>query len=492
MNGPLCRRIAVWPVWVQTLAAALIGGAGALGQAPYDWPVFTLAMLAFGLLLAQGAARPFIAGWALGAGYFAHTLIWILQPFLVEADRFGWLALPALILMAGGLAVFWGLAFAGARRLGLGALGVVVGWTLAELARAYVFTGFPWGAPVQALVGRWGGQGLAWAGPHGVMFLMMALAWGLGQGQGHKIRIISVIGAALLLWPFTASNPPLTDNWVRIVQPNAIQSRKWHPDWTDVFFDRQLSLSAADGLHRPDLIVWPETAVPWPLGQSAKHRAAIAAAAQGAPVVLGLLRWEGFRVFNTLAVLDRGGQVSETYDKHHLVPFTEYIPLGWISNYFGLGGVWSDRGFGFAAGAGAKLVDLGAVGLALPLICYEAVFAQDVNAAPGRARLIVQITNDAWFGERAGPQQHLALARMRAIEQGLPLVRAANTGISAMVGPQGQVLQALGQGQAGFLDAPLPAPRAPTLYSRLGDGPIGLVLVLMLAGAAIGRAQRLK
>ena len=201
-------------------------------------------------------------------------------------------------------------------------------------------------------------------------------------------------------------------------------------------------------------------------------------------------RNDGERFYNSLVTLGPQGTVEQMYDKHHLVPFGEYVPLGDFMARFGIYGLAPQYGSGFSAGPGAQLMDFGALGNALPLICYEAVFAHDVNAAPARPDFIIHATNDAWFGKDAGPQQHLAQARMRAIEQGLPVARAANTGISAMIDPHGRVLDHLGLGQAGYVDSVLPAPLPPTLYSRTGDWPVTVLLLLALAVGLLRSVMR--
>jgi apolipoprotein N-acyltransferase len=231
-------------------------------------------------------------------------------------------------------------------------------------------------------------------------------------------------------------------------------------------------------------VIWPESAIPWALSHAGMVLEEIADAGGTATVVLGARRVTDARFFNTMVALGPDGSVAQTYDKHHLVPFGEYVPFGDTLADFGVRGLAARDGDGYSAGPGAALMDFGALGQALPLICYEAVFAHDVGAAPQRPDFLIQITNDAWFGKAAGPRQHLAQARMRAIEQGLPLARSANTGISAMIDPFGRVVQALPLNTAGFVDAALPAPLAPTLYSRGGDGPVAVLLVLLIAVAA--------
>jgi apolipoprotein N-acyltransferase len=194
--------------------------------------------------------------------------------------------------------------------------------------------------------------------------------------------------------------------------------------------------------------------------------------------VTGVQRVEGFRFWNSMAVVGPGGVITGRYDKHHLVPFGEYIPFGdQMYRWFGLVAFAAQEGNGYSPGAGPAVLDLGpGLGRALPLICYEAVFPQDLRRAPGRADWILQITNDAWFGEWTGPYQHLAQAQLRAIEQGLPMVRVANTGVSALIDARGRVVDSLPLGQAGYLDVVLPGALPPTPYQRWGEGPVGLLL----------------
>jgi apolipoprotein N-acyltransferase len=179
--------------------------------------------------------------------------------------------------------------------------------------------------------------------------------------------------------------------------------------------------------------------------------------------------------------LDEKGQQRGLYDKHHLAPFGEYVPLGDLMARLGVFGLATTTGNGFSAGPGPALLDVGKLGRAVPLICYEAVFPQDVNGAPDRADFLLQITNDAWFGTRSGPYQHLAQAQMRAIEQGLPMMRSANTGVSAMIDPQGRITESLPLGQAGYVDAVLPEQQARTIYSWIGDSPVLIALLFLVA-----------
>ncbi len=482
------------------LLAPLAGAIAAVGQAPYDLPLLLFAGLiaAFWLYRAQSGSpwRAALLGWGFGFGYFLHALQWIVSPFMVDVARHGWMAPFALILLAAGMALFWGLAFGAARWLAPRRVWVLaVTWAAVELLRAYIFTGFPWAMPAQALVGVMAGQGMAWVGPYALnlwlffiaalLVMRGALAVRLGQGA------LALSMALLLVLPPQAPPAPLTDNVVRLVQPNAAQRDKWNPDTFEFYFKRQLDYTAAAPQSAgavPDLVIWPETAIPWALDMAGSALAEIGAASE-VPVVLGVQRRQNMRYYNSLVVLDANGAVDQLYDKHHLVPFGEYMPMGDLMARFGIHGLAAQEGNGYSSGPGAQLLDLSALGTGLPLICYEAVFAHDVNAAPERPSFLMQVTNDAWFGKAAGPKQHLAQARMRAIEQGLPMARAANTGISAMIDPWGRVTASLALNTEGFVDAPLPKPLPPTLYSRSGDLPLALLFALLLAGLAMRRRR---
>jgi apolipoprotein N-acyltransferase len=237
------------------------------------------------------------------------------------------------------------------------------------------------------------------------------------------------------------------------------------------------SAPTADG-RAPDLTIWPETSLPELLDQSEFSRADIGRAAQG-PVAVGALRRIDGTVHNSLALLDDQGAILAVYDKHHLVPFGEYLPFENMLNRMGLQALAANLPGGMRPGPGPVVMDLpNGLGRVFPMICYEAIFARYI-AQTNRPDWMMHITNDAWFGDFSGPYQHLALSRLRAVEHGLPVLRAANTGISAVIDARGRVVDALGLGQAGFVDAPLPVAIAPTIYARLGDWPVlGLWVVL--------------
>jgi apolipoprotein N-acyltransferase len=374
-------------------------------------------------------------------------------------------------------------------------LALVAAFALADLLRGHVFTGFPWAlfghlaldTPVEQLGALVGGYGL---GAFVLALAALPLAW---PRAGTALALALLAGA--VLWGQARQTMPIAGapgGVVRIVQPDIQQSLKWDPDQARATFDLLLDLSAsAPQGEAPAVAIWPETAVPFLLQEGSG-----AAAAMGAlplPIAAGWQRVEGERAWNSLSVFGPGGRIDQTYDKVHLVPFGEYVPYGDLAyRLFGIRAFAAQQGFGYSPGTEARLIDFGpGLGRARPLICYEAIFPEELATAE-RPGWLLQVTNDAWFGTLTGPYQHFAMARLRAIEQGLPLVRAANTGISAVVTATGQIAPDtlgrpahLGLGERGVLDAALPGALPPTTYARLGDMPL-LVLLLVavtLAGS---------
>lgn len=486
MADQLRGWFAARPRWLRYFFLFCMGAMAALGQAPFSLPVLTfVGFVAVFLMfpLAKTVRRAFAMGMAFGSGYFAVSLHWIVEPFLVDLARHGWMAPFALVFLSGGLALIWGAGFALARWFGSGRWPLVPALAGAELVRAYLFTGFPWAMPSYALVDNASVLAASVVGPHGLNLLLFAIACAVANWSRQKpIAVVGVVVAGLSLWPLPDSSAQLEAGGkvVRLVQPNAPQHQKWDPDFMRIFFDRALR-STRSGLELPDLIIWPETSVPTSLDRSTNTRAAIAQAARGVPVVIGINRYDGLRAYNSAVLLDGEGAVTEVYDKHHLVPFGEYVPFGRLLSRVGIHGLAARDGGGYSAGPGPRLMDTVALGKALPLICYEAVFPQDMRVAEGRPDFLMQITNDAWFGAFSGPYQHLVQARLRAIEQGLPMVRAANTGVSAVIDARGRVVASLPLNTEGFLDAALPEALPATIYGRTGEIPIVAIILATLA-----------
>jgi len=320
-----------------------------------------------------------------------------------------------------------------------------------------------------------------------VAALLPALGRSMSQRGGAVLTSVALMGT-LWVWGSTQTDLPTpADHVVRLAQPNAPQAEKWQGDNPQRFFNRLLDQTAAPANPAPALIVWPETAVPFFLEYAGDGLAIMAQAAHehGPDTLLGfgVQRYDDGRYYNSLAILDITARVTQVYDKHHLVPFGEYVPLSEFLLGSGLAGFAAQVLQGYSPGPGPALLDFGPLGHALPLICYESIFPRHLRGTE-RPDWVLQITNDAWFGEMTGPFQHLAQARLRAVEQGLPVLRSANTGVSAVIDARGGLVAELGLGETGFLDAPLPAALPPTIYARFGDVPLWGALLAMLGTMA--------
>lgn len=473
----------------RVVIALALGAVMALGQAPMGWWWATILAGAAVLALVPHSPRAACGWlWLTGTGYFGAALFWIVQPFFVDAATHGWMAPFALVLMAGGMALFWAGAGLVARS---GPVMVAIALLALELLRGWVFTGFPWAMLGHALIdtpmvhlASLGGAGLLSAVVLGVASVLAMPRSRRGRMAGAAVAA-GILGTA---WVWGDARPtedaPQTDAIIRLAQPNAPQSEKWDQARAMFFFERLLDQTAAPADLPPALVLWPETAVPFLLEHPGAGLGMMAQAtqAQGPDTMIGfgVQRLQDGRYYNSLAVLDTNGAVTQIYDKHHLVPFGEYVPFGeWIAGT-PVGGFAAQMLQGYSAGPGPVALDFGPLGRALPLICYEAIFPRHSRITP-RPDWLLQVTNDAWFGTLSGPYQHLAQARLRAVEQGLPLLRSANTGISAGFDGYGRELGRLALGVDGFLDIALPPPLAPTFYARYGDWPVwGAILLLAL------------
>ena len=447
----------------------------------------------------SGTRDAFRRGWWFGFGLNLIGLYWITEAILVEAERFWWLvplAVPALSAVMG---LFVGVATAVARYAQPGwrrALALAGAWTLADLARQFVATGFPWNpmGSVWAMpngVGDTMIQPASVFGVHGLTLATMLLA--AAPVLSRRWRAAALAGVAfwvgyglMLLQRIPASGAAVPN--VVVVQGNVPQGQKWNRSLVDTIFDRYLMLTE-DGMRQagpgPAVVLWPETAVPYLLQTDPAARAAIATATGSAVALIGGVRFgpEG-RPRNSLFALVTGGDISQTFDKWHLVPFGEYQP-----NWLPLG-VQLVPGGGFVPGPGAVTLSPPGIPKVGPLICYEAIFPGQIVDRSNRPDWLANVTNDAWFGNSSGPRQHLAAARMRAVEEGLPLVRAANTGISAIFDSYGHEVARLGMGQTGVLVAPLPGALPPTPFGRFGLAiPAVLAVLAVLAGMLPGRVR---
>jgi apolipoprotein N-acyltransferase len=465
--------------------------------------------------------RAFIDGWWFGFGYFFAGLFWVGEAFLVEADIFGWLLPFAVTLLPAGLALFFGSAAAISRRLwrpGLaGLLITAVVFAGAEWLRGHLLTGFPWNVLGYALTGS--DSLMQSAGLVGIYGLTLwsvliftaplvlaadadsdatsfaAVSPGLALAI-LPLALAAVYGAAVLS---SASRAAADTPRVRIVQPSIPQREKWLPAKQGEIFRLHLDLTRRNPAGQEDdfreiaLIVWPEAAMPF---RPLEHPEALQAIAdllpdKGPVLLSGGLRVEKggtpeaptLKAYNSLLALDDAGQAAAIYDKIHLVPFGEYLPFQPVLEAIGLQQLTKLRG-GFAAGPSPRpLLNLPGLPPIVGLICYEAIFPSAAVQGAERPGLIVNITNDGWFGNTTGPRQHLHQSRVRAVEEGLPLVRAANNGISAMIDAQGRIVASLDLNVQGVIDPPLPPVAVAPLYARWGDALFLLNAALFLIGA---------
>jgi apolipoprotein N-acyltransferase len=513
--------------WRRVLAAFLAGAVTTLALAPVNfWPV---PFLTFPILIwlvdgsaagrAGGAMAAAGAGWWFGFGYFVVGLYWIGNALLVDAKTFGWLLPFAVIALPAALAVFTAFGVGLARLMWARGpsriLALAVGLTAAEWLRGHVLTGFPWNVFGYALASPLAlAQGAALFGIWGLTFLAVAVYASpavLADDRADTRRpwVAPTLSAALLAalavygtLRLQANRTSYVDGVrLRIMQPNLQQDEKFNYSQKQQVMSRYVALSdrasgpRSTGIHDVTHLIWPESAFPFFLTRDAEALAQIAALLPaGTVLITGAVRApEGVpdaavtRAYNSVYIIDHDGSILSIYDKVHLVPFGEYLPFQDFLEEFGLRQITNMRG-GFIPGDRRRVLNVPRAPDVLPLICYEIIFPEAVPRGE-RPGWMVNLTNDGWFGASPGPYQHLQQARIRAIEQGLPLVRAANTGISAVVDPVGRIIGSLPLGTDGVLDARLPQPTTLTPYAQTGDLPTGLVLALAAAVVIRGRRR---
>ena len=449
-------------------------------------------------------------GWWFGFGYFLAGLYWVGYAFLVDAPTFGWLLPIAVIGLPAGLAFFMAFGVTLARLLwtrgAMRILALAVALTAAEWLRGHLLTGFPWNAFGYALTSPLPlAQGAALIGIWGLTFIAIVvfaspatlvddraetrLPWlPLALGMAMLAALAGFGGLRLLRTP-----AEMVDGvHLRIMQPNLQQDAKFNYAAKQEVMDRYMALSdrasgpQSAGARDVTHLIWPESAFPFFLAREPGALAQIARLLQGGTVlVTGAVRLAepvnaaDPAAYNSIYVIDSTGTIVSIYDKVHLVPFGEYLPFQHTLENLGLQQLTKQRG-GFLAGDRRRLLAVPSAPLALPLICYEIIFPGDVAAEGRRPGWIINVTNDAWFGISSGPYQHFQQARVRAIEEGLPLVRAANTGISAVVDPLGRIISSLPLGSEGVIDSPLPRPIGKTIYGSVGDAPVTMIVAAVL------------
>ena len=516
----LAHAIIVLWGWRRFAVAVVAGALSAFAFAPfYVVPILWLTVPVFVWLIdgaepGEGAGffrrlvPAAVVGFAFGFGFFVAGLWWIGMAFLVDAGGFVW-ALPlAVVLLPAGLALFWAFGAALARALwteGWPRIVVfAVAMSAAEWLRGHLFTGFPWNAfgyaltplPVMmqstAVVGIWGvtvATFFIFAAP-----VVLASA----DRSGRAARGVVAAAVVLLVADFAfgaarlAHGPdPLVDGVrLRIMQPAIPQDERWQTGHDAEIMSRYVSLSrGANGLAGITHLIWPESAFPFLLTERPDALQAIAdLLPQGTTLITGAARAEHVTggdaprlIYNSAYVIDDAGEISGAYDKVHLVPFGEYLPFRGLLGYLGLRQLIALPG-GFSPGDALRTLPIAGAPSAGVLICYEIVFPGDVVEPGNRPGWLVNLTNDAWYGDTPGPYQHFLEARVRAVEEGLPLVRAANSGISAIVDAHGRIVASLGLGLIGIVDGGLPASLPITPYARFGDL---MFLLIMMAAAGV-------
>jgi apolipoprotein N-acyltransferase len=501
--------------WKRAAIALLAGALSSLAMAPFNaWPIlFVTLPVAVWQIDGAGAGRwrgvpaAALTGWWFGLGYFVPGLYWIGYAFLVDADTFAWLLPFAILGLPAYLALFMALGFGLARlfwtRDASRVIALAASLTMSEWLRGHALTGFPWNtlgyalseplalAQTASLIGLWGLTFLAVA-----IFASPAVLID-GTSRGRKPWIAPVLALVLLLamTVFGAtrlSQQPtvlLANTKLRIMQPNLQQDARFNYSAKAEVMKKYLTLSdrasgpQSTGVRDVNILIWPESAFPFFLTREADAMAEIAdLLPKGTVLVTGSVRAPDLppgtritRAYNSVYVIDHDGNVLSVYDKLHLVPFGEFLPFQDLMEKIGFEQLTRVQG-GFIPGTRRHSMDVPNAPRMLPLICYEAIFPGNVVDRNDRPGWIVNLTNDGWFGISTGPYQHLQQARLRAIEQGLPLVRAANTGISAVIDPLGRVVAELGLGLEGVLDSGLPAAIPPTPFARAGDVPIMIIL----------------
>lgn len=507
--------------WRRRLLACSAGALGGLAMPPFGlWPVLAVSFSGLVLLIdgCRGDLRARLAaaagiGWWFGFGYFLASLWWIGDAFLVEADVFAWLLPFAVVAMPAGLGLFTALGAVLARLLWsrgpMRLFAFAFAFTLTEWLRGHVLTGFPWNTfgyafsdslllmQSAALVGVYGltffallllatpvlllAPGRKGAMAVGLAGLVLSAAAGWGAARLAATQIGTVPGVAL-----------------RVMQPNLPQDKKFAYDRRRQILADYLRLSARpsgtypQGLADVTVLVWPESAFPFIYEREPWAAEDIAAALPpNVTLVTGAVRYDlpppgqVSPFFNSVRVIDAKGRVLQNTDKVHLVPFGEYLPFQAALEAIGLEQLTRVRG-GFSSGAVLSPLTVPGLPLAAPLVCYEIIFPGKVIPEGQRPGLLLNLTNDAWFGTTPGPYQHFAQARIRAIEEGLPLVRAANTGISAIIDPLGRIVASAQLGEEALVDGSLP--RALETVPIAGRFANPLLLLLLVAALALSRA----
>lgn len=498
--------------WQRACIAFVAGAISVAALAPINfWPILFVTFPVLVWLIDGASAGRWggmlaaaATGWFFGFGYFLAGLYWVGYAFLVDAPTFGWLLPFAVLMLPAGLALFTAFGAALARALWTrGAtriLALAIGLTITEWLRGHVFTGFPWNAFGYTLTGPLVlAQSASLVGVWGLTFLAVAIFASpatLADQDSRRPWLPLACGAVLLgaMAVYGAVRLATTPTRfvdgvrLRIVQPNVPQDDKFNYSAKQRIMDHYLALSdratgpQSTGIRDVTHLIWPESAFPFFLIREPDALAQIAQLLpKGTVLITGAVRpaQSEEHAYNSVYVINHDGSILSVYDKVHLVPFGEYLPFQSVMENLGFRQLTELVG-GFLSGDRHRVLPIPGAPHFLPLVCYEIIFPGDVVPPGERPGWVVNLTNDGWFGISSGPYQHFQEARVRMIEEGLPLARAANTGISAVVDPLGRVIKSLPLGSEGVLDSPLPQAIDATLYARAGDSALALVLAAAL------------
>ncbi len=521
----LIHSIVLASGWRRAAIALVAGAASALAMAPFNaWPILfvtfpVLVWLVDGSAAGRwsGVINAAIAGWCFGFGFFVAGLYWVGYAFLVDAKTFGWLLPVAVTGLPAYLALYTALGLAAARLIWVRGperlLALAATLTIAEWLRGHMLTGFPWNTFGYALTQPLAlAQSVSLVGIWTLTFLCIAICASPAVLADDRIDTphpyrAPAIGLAVLALLTAygairlAMNPTTYVSGValRIMQPNLPQDAKFNYSAKAEVMERYLRLSdratgpQSGGLRDVTHLIWPESAFPFFLTREPDALAQIAGLLKpGTELITGAVRAapsstaQSPRAYNSVYVIDPDGSIQGIYDKVHLVPFGEYLPLQSLLEKFGLRQLTKMVG-GFMSGDRRRAMDVPRAPKMLPLICYEAIFPGAAVPRGERPGWLVNLTNDGWFGISTGPYQHFQQARVLAIAEGLPLVRAANTGISAVIDPLGRVINSLPLGTEGVLDSRLPNALSPTFFVIVGD--YALILSLVVSFIAVSRRR---
>jgi apolipoprotein N-acyltransferase len=458
----------------------------------------------------------FATGWWFGFGYFAAGLYWISFSLLVDAQKFGWMIPIVIIGLSAFFAIYIGLVTSlsfslsnpGPRRV----IYVIIFWVFFEWVRSWLFTGFPWNLlgsvwtfnePIMQFASVFGVLGLSLV-TIGVATAFSFVGYAKKSVRFQTMSLILPLVLLAIIWAggswrmLGVETKFVNDVLLRLVQPNILQKNKWKPQFREKNFNNLLTLSSAaqvpGRVKQPTHIIWPETATPFILDGNDQALRIIAqtispkgALLTGSPRRTGKNRATA-KLWNSLHVISPNAKIIATYDKFHLVPFGEYIPFRRhfeaLAPFTNIIGGRTD----FSSGSGQRTISVPGAPPVSPLICYEVIFSGAAVSTGKKGEpqpeWLLNITNDAWFGTSSGPYQHLAAAQLRAVEEGLPLVRVANTGISAVIDGFGRIYKASNLNERTYIDSPLPMPLViPTIFSKIkvvGIFPL-IFLILILS-----------